>query len=290
MSLLILDPGSPSREIDMYLQPLIEELKELWTFGVRTYDSLTGWSTKGYQACPICMGDRSSFKIQGRISFMEHNHYLLENHVWHRSRLHNGKVTGQVSYSSMYPIERSLHTSKQYARNKACPKGSIAEVYVMIESITFCLRYLSGIETQFTRDERNDDTIVKDKNKYIWDVPKVDGVKNENLNVLEIVVSHRVDEHIKDDTPYRTDVDPTIVERPIVRHVTDDFIDDVDEHLSHASTTSIPHTNFFETDAMFLEFADNLDNLAGWSSSVGNNSGSSSQPSTTPTPRRSVQS
>ncbi|KAA0066657.1 uncharacterized protein E5676_scaffold2119G00380 [Cucumis melo var. makuwa] len=33
--------SSPDREIDVYLQLLIEELKELWTFGVRTYDSLT---------------------------------------------------------------------------------------------------------------------------------------------------------------------------------------------------------------------------------------------------------
>ncbi|KAA0051636.1 Transposon, En/Spm-like protein [Cucumis melo var. makuwa] len=32
MSRLIPDPRSPDREIDVYLQPLIEELKELWTF------------------------------------------------------------------------------------------------------------------------------------------------------------------------------------------------------------------------------------------------------------------
>ncbi|TYK16299.1 gamma-aminobutyrate transaminase POP2 [Cucumis melo var. makuwa] len=106
-------------------------------------------------------------------------------------------------------------------------------------------------------------------------MPEVDDVENEDLNVLEIVVSHRVDEHIEDDTLCRTDVDPTIVERPIVRHVTDDFIDNVDEHLSHASgtsTMSFPRTNFLETDAMSLEFADDLDNLAGGSSSVGDNS------------------
>ncbi|KAA0053370.1 CACTA en-spm transposon protein [Cucumis melo var. makuwa] len=82
MSLLIPSPRSPGREIDVYLQPLIEELKELWTFGVR-------WSTKGYGACPICMGDRSSFGIRGRISFMGHRRYLP---VWRRSRLHDGKV------------------------------------------------------------------------------------------------------------------------------------------------------------------------------------------------------
>ncbi|KAA0063021.1 uncharacterized protein E6C27_scaffold468G001260 [Cucumis melo var. makuwa] len=65
-----------------------------------------------------------------------------------------------------------------------------------------------------------------------------------------------------------TDVDPTIVERPIVRHVTGGFIDDVDKHLSH-------------TDAMFHEFVEDLDNLAEGSLSVG-----TSQPSATPTPRR----
>ncbi|KAA0061298.1 CACTA en-spm transposon protein [Cucumis melo var. makuwa] len=55
----------------------------------------------------------------------------------------------------------------------------------------------------------------------------VDDPKNE------IVVSHQVDGHIEDDTLCRTNVDPTIVERSIVHHITDDFIDDVDEYLSH---------------------------------------------------------
>ena len=86
MSLLIPWPRSPGREIDVYLQPLIEELKELWNFSVRTNDSLTshlfqlhvallwtindflaygdlsGWSTKWYRECLICMGDRLSYR------------------------------------------------------------------------------------------------------------------------------------------------------------------------------------------------------------------------------------
>ncbi|KAA0058953.1 uncharacterized protein E5676_scaffold874G00210 [Cucumis melo var. makuwa] len=41
MSLLMPIPKSPGREIDVYLKPLIEELKELSNFRVRTYDSLT---------------------------------------------------------------------------------------------------------------------------------------------------------------------------------------------------------------------------------------------------------
>ena len=52
---------------------------------------------------------------------------------------------------------------KQYVQNKVRPKGYIAEAYVMNESSTFSSCYLSGIETRFTRDERNDDTIPEDE-------------------------------------------------------------------------------------------------------------------------------
>ena len=52
----------------------------------------------------------------------------------------------------------------------------------------------------------------------------MDYVENEQLNVLEIVVDQRVDEHVEDNTLCRLDINPTMVERPIVRHVADDFI------------------------------------------------------------------
>ena len=70
------------------------------------------------------------------------------------------KVANLVSYSWMYPIERSLHTLKQFVQTKARPEGSIALTYVMNESKTFCSRYLSEIETRFTKDELNDDSIT----------------------------------------------------------------------------------------------------------------------------------
>ena len=38
LSLLIPGPRSPGNDIDVYLQPLIEELKELWELGVETCD------------------------------------------------------------------------------------------------------------------------------------------------------------------------------------------------------------------------------------------------------------
>ncbi|KAL3810174.1 hypothetical protein ACJIZ3_000048 [Penstemon smallii] len=80
LSLFILGPTEPGNNLDIYLQPLIAELKELFEVGVRTYDassktnfqmraailwtisdfpglaSISGWSTKGEYACPICYG------------------------------------------------------------------------------------------------------------------------------------------------------------------------------------------------------------------------------------------
>jgi hypothetical protein len=39
MSMLIPGPKSPGINIDVYLQPLIEELKELWEKGVEAWDA-----------------------------------------------------------------------------------------------------------------------------------------------------------------------------------------------------------------------------------------------------------
>ncbi|XP_028119696.1 uncharacterized protein LOC114317185 [Camellia sinensis] len=87
MSLLIPGQSAPRRDIDVYLRPLIEELKELWGDGVRTYDAkneesfrmhaalmwtindfpaygnMSGWTTKGYLACPTCNEDASSQRL-----------------------------------------------------------------------------------------------------------------------------------------------------------------------------------------------------------------------------------
>lgn len=61
---------------------------------------------------------------------------------------------------------------------------------------------------------------------------EVDDIENEQLNILEIVVGHRMDKQIQDNTLCRPEVDPTVVERSDVRHVAYDFIADDDEQLS----------------------------------------------------------
>jgi hypothetical protein len=108
LSLLIPGPQSPGNNIDVYLQPLIEELKVLWEYGVETYDAsrnhtfqmraallwtisdypayamLSGWSTKGKLACPCCNYNTSStyLKHSRKMCYMDHRTFLPMDHAW----------------------------------------------------------------------------------------------------------------------------------------------------------------------------------------------------------------
>jgi hypothetical protein len=68
---------------------------------------------------------------------------------------YKAKVAGPVQYMWIYPIERYLRTLKGYVRNKARPKGSIAERYILEECMTFCSWYLHDMDIKFNRPERN---------------------------------------------------------------------------------------------------------------------------------------
>ncbi|XP_056688246.1 uncharacterized protein [Spinacia oleracea] len=119
LSMLIPGPKGPGDAIDIYLQPLIEELKDLWDTGVETFDAatqhhfnlraalmwnindfpayamLSGWSTKGYLACPRCLKDTRSMRLShgGKECYMEHRCYLPKNHRWRKDKdSFDGKV------------------------------------------------------------------------------------------------------------------------------------------------------------------------------------------------------
>ena len=119
MSLLIPGPKAPGNDIDIYLEPLIDELKELWEIGVDTYDSyaneifklhvallwtindfsaygnLSGWKTKGRFACPHCNEDTSCLFLRNsrKCCYMGHRRFLDENHYFHRNKSSfDGKV------------------------------------------------------------------------------------------------------------------------------------------------------------------------------------------------------
>nr|GMC99766.1 uncharacterized protein LOC109190818 [Ipomoea batatas] len=67
------------------------------------------------------------------------------------------KLGGLVPYRWMYSIERYLGHLKSFVRNRTNPESSIAEGYIAEECLTFCSRYLDGVETRFNRSRRVDD-------------------------------------------------------------------------------------------------------------------------------------
>ncbi|XP_018846609.2 uncharacterized protein LOC109010287 [Juglans regia] len=111
-SLLIPGPRSPGNEIDVYLQPLIDELIDLWDNGVDTYDAkaretfrlhaallwtindfpaygnLSGWSTKGKMACPSCKEETDSMWLtySRKHCYMGHRRFLPSDHIWRKKK------------------------------------------------------------------------------------------------------------------------------------------------------------------------------------------------------------
>ncbi|KAM3284498.1 hypothetical protein P3S67_023297 [Capsicum chacoense] len=129
MTLLISGPKCPGNDIDVYLQPIIEELNELWN-GVDTYDAhsnsnflmrfalmwmindfpaygnLSGWSTKGKLPCPCFHKDTHSIFLCNKLCYMGHRHFLPMTHPWHRnSVLFDGKVEMEVAPIPLTDVE-----------------------------------------------------------------------------------------------------------------------------------------------------------------------------------------
>ena len=54
-------------------------------------------------------------------------------------------------------LSRYIFHLKSYFRNKAHPKGSIAEAYIAEECLTFCSCYFLSVDTIFNRPSRVED-------------------------------------------------------------------------------------------------------------------------------------
>ncbi|XP_076930815.1 uncharacterized protein LOC143595759 [Bidens hawaiensis] len=115
LTLLIPGPKSPGKDMDIFLKPLVDELKPLWQEGLHTKDamtntfftmkaallwaindfpacsSLSGWSGQGYNACPTCNEDTSSVYASNKVVYLGHRRFLDANHRWRTSLGFNGE-------------------------------------------------------------------------------------------------------------------------------------------------------------------------------------------------------
>nr|GEZ78909.1 hypothetical protein [Tanacetum cinerariifolium] len=117
LTLLIPGPKSLGKDIDVYLRPLIDDLKFLWAkpgvenvyvatglkFNMRAMvlwtindfparSSLSGWSGQGYKACPTCNEDTLSVRVLGKTAYVGHKRFLKKPHKWRRSLEFTGET------------------------------------------------------------------------------------------------------------------------------------------------------------------------------------------------------
>ncbi|GJT69610.1 reverse transcriptase domain-containing protein [Tanacetum coccineum] len=117
LTLLIHGPKSPGKDINVYLRPLIDDLKDLWAKpGVETIDvatglkfnmramvlwtindfparsSLSGWSGQGYRVCPTYNEDTPSVCVLGKTAYVGHRRFLKKPHKLRRSLEFNGET------------------------------------------------------------------------------------------------------------------------------------------------------------------------------------------------------
>ncbi|CAL2256913.1 unnamed protein product [Prunus armeniaca] len=118
LTLLISGPKQAENDIDVYLEPFIDDLKSLWD-GIRgvydahireyftlrcvllwivndfpAYGNLSGCVVKGYKACPICSDDTPSHRLKTghKICYIWHRKWLPMNHPYRRQcATFNGK-------------------------------------------------------------------------------------------------------------------------------------------------------------------------------------------------------
>ncbi|XP_042967343.1 uncharacterized protein LOC122300620 [Carya illinoinensis] len=182
-SVIIPGPKSPGNDIDVYLQPLIDELLELWEHGIATHDAstastfmlhaallwtindfpalgnLSGWSTKGKLACPPCNADTDStwLKYGRKHSYMGHRRFLPLDHIWRRRKnLFNGKedhrlppqvLSGSDILSQLYMLD-----DLQFGKSRRKRKRRADELNWTKSSIFFKLPYWSTLMLRHNLD------------------------------------------------------------------------------------------------------------------------------------------
>ncbi|KAL6210819.1 hypothetical protein ACLB2K_016051 [Fragaria x ananassa] len=110
LTLLIAGPKQPGNDIDVYLQPLIDDLKKLWDgiegvydavrgeyFKLRAvlfwtindfpaYGNLSGSIVKGYNAYPVCVDETKPYRLKHskKIVFMRNRRHLPRHHPYRK--------------------------------------------------------------------------------------------------------------------------------------------------------------------------------------------------------------
>ncbi|XP_056688396.1 uncharacterized protein [Spinacia oleracea] len=127
LALLISGPKRPGHDIDVYLAPLIEDLKLLWEEGVPVFDAhtsttftlramifctindfpvygnLSGYKNKGEKACPICEEEMIPQRLKhcGKNVYMHTRRLLRRDHPYRNKKKNSMGIRRNVLFVSL---------------------------------------------------------------------------------------------------------------------------------------------------------------------------------------------
>ncbi|XP_052728168.1 uncharacterized protein LOC128195186 [Vigna angularis] len=132
LSLMVSGPRQPGNDIDVYLSPLVEDLKMLWEEGVDVFDgyagstfklhamlfctindfpaygNLSGYSTKGHKACPICEEGTCHHQLKHgkKTVYIGHRRFLSANHPFRKlKKAFNGCQENEIAPTPLSGLE-----------------------------------------------------------------------------------------------------------------------------------------------------------------------------------------
>jgi hypothetical protein len=162
MPLLILGPHQPGNDIDVYLRPVVDELKQLWSNGVKVYDGfkresfelhamvlstitdvsghrcLSGQS-KGDKDCFHCLDDTESLWLNNskKRVYIRHRRFLPRSHPYRRMKcqfdgtIETGSAprhfTGRDVYDQVKDVNVTFGKNKKSALGKRKRTEEVAD-------------------------------------------------------------------------------------------------------------------------------------------------------------------
>ncbi|XP_063941271.1 uncharacterized protein LOC135149475 [Daucus carota subsp. sativus] len=184
LCLLISGPKEPGNDIDVFLQPLIEDLQKLWT-GKQVYDAykreyfllrgillwtisdnpaygnLSGNIVKGYNACPVCVDGTKATRLSNyrKCVVMRHRRWFPRAHPYRRKKedFDNTveKETAPIPLTGEEVLERTKHLrSHVFGKTQRQPrfkKGDVRPIFKKV-SIFFELEYWKYLPVRHVLD------------------------------------------------------------------------------------------------------------------------------------------
>ncbi|XP_050902383.1 uncharacterized protein LOC127112997 [Lathyrus oleraceus] len=221
LSMMISGPKQPGNDIDVYLSPLIDDLRKLWDEGIDVFDSfsnetfklramlfctindfpaygnLSGYKVKGHKACPICEKDTCYHQLEKgkKTVYLGHRRFLNHNHPYRRlKKAFNGyqeykvapkALTGEEVYHRVRNISVSFgKKQKKITSNNIWKKSSVF----------FDLPYWSSLDVRHCIDVMHVEKNVCDS--VIGTLLNIQGKTKDGLNSRLDMVKMKIREEL----------------------------------------------------------------------------------------------